>query len=136
MAADIAERLGATVVRHAKNLGYGAAIQSLFERAKELDADVLVTLDGDGQHDPAEISNVAKPVVDGVADIAIGSRFADRRLAYAIPWYRRAGARATINLLKHLIVEKQPVAEAVANTMKMIGEDPKYNSTLTYYPLS
>jgi hypothetical protein len=101
MTADIAERLGATVVRHAKNLGYGAAIQSLFKRARKLNADVLVTLDADGQHDPAEISNVVKPVVDGVADIAIGSRFADRRLAVAIPWYRRAGIKLITKLVNN-----------------------------------
>lgn len=101
MTGEIAERLGATVVRHAKNLGYGAAIQSLFSRARELDADVLVTLDGDGQHDPAEIPDVVKPVVDGVADIAIGSRFADRRLSAVIPWYRRAGIKLITRLVNH-----------------------------------
>ena len=57
---EIAERLGADVVRHEQNLGYGAAIKSLFERAREFDADVLVTLDGDGQHYPAEIPNVVE----------------------------------------------------------------------------
>jgi len=93
MTGEIAERLGAEVVRHEQNLGYGCAIRSLFRRARELGADVLVTLDGDGQHDPREIPRIVKPVVDGVADIAIGSRFVDERLAYIIPWYRRAGIR-------------------------------------------
>ena len=52
--------LGAVVVRHERNAGYGAALQSLFRRAWELKADVLVTLDGDGQHDPAEIPRLVK----------------------------------------------------------------------------
>lgn len=90
---EIAERLGADVVTHEHNMGYGAAIQSLFKRAKELNADVLVTLDGDGQHDPAEISNLVKPILDGVADVVVGSRFVDERLARAMPWYRRAGVK-------------------------------------------
>jgi len=101
MTAEIAARLGADVIRHERNLGYGAAIQSLFRRAKELDADVAVTLDADGQHDPSEIPNVTKPVLDDIADIAVGSRFADRRLAYSIPWYRRAGIKLITRLVNN-----------------------------------
>jgi len=101
MTTEIATRLGADVIRHERNLGYGGAIQSLFRRARELNADVSVTLDADGQHDPKEIPNVIKPVLDDVADIAIGSRFADRRLAYAIPWYRRAGIKLITKLVNN-----------------------------------
>lgn len=90
---EIAERLGAEVVRHSKNLGYGAALKSLFGRAHELGADVLVTLDADGQHDPFEIPILLKPIVDGVADIAIGSRFIDVRGVEEMPLYRRFGAK-------------------------------------------
>jgi glycosyltransferase involved in cell wall biosynthesis len=89
----IAESLGADVVRHERNLGYGAAIRSLFKRARELDADVLVTLDGDGQHDPAEVPRVIRPVIDGQADIVVGSRFVDELSAPAMQWYRRAGVK-------------------------------------------
>jgi len=52
MTAEIAEALGAEVIRHERNIGYGAAITSLFKRAKELGADIMITLDADGQHDP------------------------------------------------------------------------------------
>jgi glycosyltransferase involved in cell wall biosynthesis len=93
MTGEIAEKLGAEVIRHGRNLGYGAAIGSLFRRARELGADVLVTLDGDGQHNPAEIPRVVKPIVDGLADVVIGSRFVDKRFASIMPWYRRAGIR-------------------------------------------
>jgi glycosyltransferase involved in cell wall biosynthesis len=93
MTAEIAQRLGADVVRHERNLGYGAAIQSLLRRGRELEADVLVTLDADGQHEPIEIPNVVRPIIEGTADIVIGSRFFDKRLAYAMPWYRRAGVK-------------------------------------------
>jgi glycosyltransferase involved in cell wall biosynthesis len=92
MTAEIAERLGADVVRHNRNLGYGAAIQSLFRRAKELEADVLVTLDGDGQHDPRETPNVLEPLFANSADIVIGSRFVDMARAL-MPWHRRAGVK-------------------------------------------
>lgn len=52
LTADIAQRLGAIVIRHEKNRGYGAAVQALFEKARALNADLLLTLDADGQHDP------------------------------------------------------------------------------------
>ncbi|MBS7281182.1 MAG: glycosyltransferase family 2 protein [Candidatus Freyarchaeota archaeon] len=93
LTAEIAERLGAEVVRHKERLGYGAAVRSLFRRAKELGADVFVTLDGDGQHEPSEIPGVVGAVVEGGADVAIGSRFVDERLVRGMPWYRRFGVR-------------------------------------------
>ena len=52
----IAESLGATVIKHPKNLGYGSAIRSIFLKAREINAECLVTIDADGQHDPNEIS--------------------------------------------------------------------------------
>jgi glycosyltransferase involved in cell wall biosynthesis len=107
---EIARRLGADVVEHDKNLGYGAAIQTLFKRARELGADVLVTLDADGQHDPNEIPNVVQPIVKGEADITVGSRFIDKRLASIMPWYRRAGIRFISKLVDDNT--KQGVADA------------------------
>lgn len=101
LTAEIAERLGADVVRHKRNLGYGAAIQSLFRRAKELGADVLVTLDADGQHDPREVPLIVEPIVEDEADIVIGSRLVDERLAYMMPWYRRAGVRFITRLVNN-----------------------------------
>jgi glycosyltransferase involved in cell wall biosynthesis len=90
MTAEIAERLGADVARHERNLGYGAAIQSLFRRARELDAD--------GQHDPREVPNVVKPVLEGNG--VIGSRFVDERSTYTMPWYRRAGVKFITRLAR------------------------------------
>jgi glycosyltransferase involved in cell wall biosynthesis len=88
------------VIRHEKNLGYGAAIQSLFRRTRELNADVLITLDADGQHDPDEIPALLKPILKENADIAVGSRFLgkERRLEDA-PLYRRLGVKAITKLI-------------------------------------
>ena len=99
LTAKIAERLGADVVRHERKLGYGAAIRSLFERAREFDADVLVTLDGDGQHDPMEIPVVLKPISEGVADVVIGSRFIGLHGTAEMPLYRRFGAKLITKLV-------------------------------------
>ncbi|HCW07047.1 MAG TPA: glycosyl transferase [Cytophagales bacterium] len=91
--AKIAESLGADVVRHKENGGYGASIKSLFLRAHELNADVFVTLDADGQHEPNEIPFVIKPIIEGEADVVIGSRFVDRNGTAEMPLYRQLGAR-------------------------------------------
>jgi len=91
MTGEIAERLGAEVVRHERNLGYGAAIRSLFDFAKRLGADVVVTLDADGQHNPDEIPKVIEPILSGNADIVIGSRSLKEG---EMPRYRRIGRAA------------------------------------------
>jgi len=105
LTAEIAERLGADVVRHERNLGYGAALRSLFRRARELGADVLVTLDGDGQHDPSEVPVVVAPVVDGKADVVIGSRFISKDGAVEMPSYRRFGAKVITSLVNSAAVK-------------------------------
>ena len=91
MTGEIAERLGAEVIRHERNMGYGAAIGSLFEKAREENADIIVTLDADGQHDPDDIPKLIKPIVDQEADIVIGSRFLTKEVE--IPTYRKIGIK-------------------------------------------
>ena len=95
---EIAERLGAVVVHHERNIGYGAALQSLFTRAIELKADVLVTLDGDGQHDPSEIPRVVEPIENGVAEVVLGSRFIDKNGTTDMPAYRQLGVKVITKL--------------------------------------
>ncbi len=95
---EIAGRLGAVVVRHERNLGYGAALQSLFERAKALKADVLVTFDSDGQHDPAQIPLLVKPIDEGEADVVLGSRFIDKNGTAEMPKYRQLGVKVITKL--------------------------------------
>ena len=96
--AEKARAAGAVVVRHKANRGYGEATKSCFEEAKANGADVLVALDGDGQHDPDDIPALLKPILAGEADLVIGSRFLpDSRLRTGdsrpgvIPRYRRVG---------------------------------------------
>ena len=54
----IAEKMGVTTINHKRNLGYGASIQSLFNKAKENDVDILVTFDSDGQHSIDDIEKL------------------------------------------------------------------------------
>jgi len=91
---SIAEALGVDVVRHAANRGYGVALQSLFARAKQLGAEVLVTFDGDGQHLAEEIPALVQPVREGKADVVIGSRLLHAQRGEKLgAWYRRAGVK-------------------------------------------
>jgi glycosyltransferase involved in cell wall biosynthesis len=87
MTGEIAGKLGATVIRHQSNLGKGVALKDLFGAALGVGADIIVTLDGDGQHDPMEIPGLVKEIKSGVSDIVIGSRIHDDNM----PSHRRLG---------------------------------------------
>lgn len=87
--ADIAEAAGAVVVRHMQNQGKGVALNTGFRKAREFGPDVVITLDADGQHLPDEISIVAEPVLEGQADIAVGSRYLQKKSQ--VPLHRVLG---------------------------------------------
>jgi hypothetical protein len=72
--ASIAKAGGALVVRHALRLGGGAALVTGYGAAQRVGAEVVVSLDADGQHDPAELDAIAGPILDDRADLVIGSR--------------------------------------------------------------
>ena len=105
LTATIAKKIGAVVIKHEKNLGYGAAIRSLFLKAKDLDGDVLVTFDGDGQHRIDDINNVIKPIVNQEADLVIGSRFLDES-EKEVPQYRKVGIKV-ITKITNASIKKQ-----------------------------
>lgn len=83
--ADVAQKHGAIVVSHIINRGLGAAIGTGFASAQKRGADVVITLDADGQHDPAEIPKFVEAIKNG-ADVVIGSRMLTRS---GMPWYRQ-----------------------------------------------
>lgn len=85
----IAKQSGALVISHDVNRGYGKAIKTCFNFAKERDAAVLVILDGDGQHNPDEIPKFVSQIITGKADLVVGSRLIGQK--YYIPNYRRLG---------------------------------------------
>ncbi len=91
--ARIAEACGAIVHRHRVNRGYGGALKSLFQIAKEMNADVLVILDSDGQHDPSSIPGLIEPITNDEADFVIGSRFVEGGNTEDMPAYRRLGIK-------------------------------------------
>jgi glycosyltransferase involved in cell wall biosynthesis len=88
--AELARSAGATVLSLPYNLGIGAAVQTGLQYAAEHDFDLAVQIDGDGQHDSAELDALLAPVLAGAADIAVGTRFAGERL-YRPSFARRVG---------------------------------------------
>ncbi len=91
--AAAAAAAGAAVVRLPFNLGIGGAVQTGFQYARERGYDIAVRLDGDGQHDPAELPKLLEPLSRDEADVVIGSRFVGGDRDYRPPLARRAGIR-------------------------------------------
>ena len=96
--AALAKKAGAVVISHKTNLGYGAAISALFDYGRKNNAEIMVILDGDGQHNPDQIPDLINVLLKHNVDVVIGSRSLkdDKNL----PSYRRAGIKiitSTIN---------------------------------------
>jgi glycosyltransferase involved in cell wall biosynthesis len=102
MTVDIAKELGADVIQHKRNLGKGAALRSLFEAGQKMDADIIVTLDADSQHNPEEIPKLLEPILRGEADMVIGCRFP---FDGSVPAVRRWGNRV-LNFFTNLSAGK------------------------------
>lgn len=100
--AERARAAGARVIRHERSLGVGAAFHSALAFGIDHGADLIVTLDGDGQFDPREIPALLEPVLSGRADFATASRFADPALVPDMPWVRRWGNRLMSRLISRL----------------------------------
>ena len=105
LTSKIAEELGVIVINHEKNLGYGAAIRSIFLKSKDLDGDVLVTFDADGQHRVDDINKVINPIINGKSDLVIGSRFLDES-EKEVPQYRKVGIKV-ITKITNATIKKQ-----------------------------
>jgi hypothetical protein len=89
--AEKAMKAGATVIRHPVNLGGGAAVRTAFALALLSGADYIVTVDGDGQHDPKELLNILEAIENG-CDLVIGSRFLKKQ-ELRMPFYRHLGIK-------------------------------------------
>jgi glycosyltransferase involved in cell wall biosynthesis len=95
-----ATEAGATVIRHSENMGKGEALKTAFRECMNYDVDFVVTIDGDRQHDPSDITRLISPLKEGRADVVIGSRFLGSKSD--IPSYRQAGLSIIGKLEKYL----------------------------------
>lgn len=153
MTSEIAENLGAIIIKHGRNMGYGAAIGSLFLKAKEMNCDILVTLDADGQHRVEDVNSVLKPILDNTADIVIGSRFMGQS-EEGIPAYRKAGIKALTKLAnaslenkitdsqsgfraynKHVLAEITPSESGMGVSNEILIKSSKKNFRISEVPI-
>ncbi|AKB23287.1 glycosyltransferase (family 2) [Methanosarcina sp. WH1] len=88
--AAVARKAGAHVIVHETNTGKGGALKTGFTAAAALGADIIVTMDSDGQHNPSEIPRLVAPIIDGYAEMVNGSRYLNHTDKNT-PVYRRVG---------------------------------------------
>lgn len=93
---QIAKAAGCHSIRHIINRGKGAATQTGFDAAKKLNADVVVTIDADGQHNPKEIASLVNPIINNEAEVTLGSRMIAKKVNMPL-------ARKIINFVGNLI---------------------------------
>lgn len=105
---------GAKVIRHDQNRGYGAALRSIFEFAHRQEADCLVIVDADGQHDAADVPKLIGIQQSTDADVVIGSRFLGET-GSTTPLYRRLGI-TVINVLTNASLGRLASAEYISDT--------------------
>jgi glycosyltransferase involved in cell wall biosynthesis len=104
----IAEAAGARLLRLPFNLGIGGAVQTGYRYALANGFDIAVQIDGDGQHDPSQLRLILEPLVDGDADIVIGSRFAGVG-SYRATRGRRLGMRVFAAIVS--LIVRQPLTD-------------------------
>ena len=92
-----AKNAGAIVIKNEKNMGKGNAMKSLFKYAKDVDADIVITIDGDGQFLPEQIERLIDPILQNNYDVVIGNRFSDDK---EMPSYRKAGNKMLDKITK------------------------------------
>jgi glycosyltransferase involved in cell wall biosynthesis len=95
---ELARTAGATVIKSPKNTGYGTAIRALFQAARDQNADIMITLDSDGQHNPDHIPRLLEPLRTQNFDIVIGSRFLSKDDKEKVPRYRSFGIKTITKL--------------------------------------
>jgi glycosyltransferase involved in cell wall biosynthesis len=104
--AAVAAAKGADVLRLPFNLGIGGAVQTGFRYAFERGYDVAVRVDGDGQHDPAQLGRILAPVLRGDVDVAVGSRFAGDADGYRSSRARRLGIRLLAWVVSRIVGQR------------------------------
>ncbi len=107
--ADVARGAGAAVVIHPFNLGIGGAVQTGYRFALEHGYRMAVQIDGDGQHDPAELPPLVRRLeAEPAVDMVYGSRFLEQD-GFQSSWLRRLGIRLFAGLLS--VVTRQRVTD-------------------------
>ncbi len=100
--AELAEEAGAEVCRHGYNRGLGAAFASALKTSLAGDADIMLTVDGDGQFDVGQIPDLIAPILDGHADMVTCSRFLDPNLLPDMPVVKQWGNHVVAGMVSSM----------------------------------
>jgi glycosyltransferase involved in cell wall biosynthesis len=103
--AAIAAAAGAVVLRLPFNLGIGGAVQTGYKYALDEGYQIAVQVDGDGQHDPLEIGKLLAPILEGRADMVVGTRFRGEG-EYRAPFARRVGIELFARLVSLIVRQR------------------------------
>jgi glycosyltransferase involved in cell wall biosynthesis len=103
--AQVAEAAGATVIRLPFNVGIGGAVQTGYQYALEHGFELAIQVDGDGQHDPREIEQVVRPILEDRADLVVGTRFV-KGGGYRGTRLRRVGIRLFAAVVSMLVRQR------------------------------
>jgi len=127
---DIARSSGANiVVSHKKNLGVAQAYRTAVRAALELGADIICTIDADGQFDSMEIPNLINPIKKGLADVVIGSRFINPELCKNVPTMNKVSNRIMAALISLIVRTKihdtesgfRAISKRAASNLNLLG---------------
>jgi glycosyltransferase involved in cell wall biosynthesis len=124
---NIAEDLGAIVIKHERNQGKGSALRDLFSAIQQFDPDVVVVLDADGQHNPKDIPRVIEPILKREAEIVVGSRYLKGSKTDA-PLYRRIGLHLFTGNSKNGVQDVQSGLRAFSRSALTIVSKAKANN--------
>jgi glycosyltransferase involved in cell wall biosynthesis len=130
--ARVARSAGASVIQLPVNSGYGVALQTGLIWAHRNGAQMVVTLDADGQHEPAEIPALLRPVLAGEADLSLGSRYLNQGARYHVPLLRRLGSRLFARIASRLI--RQPVTDPTTGFQAMNRKVLDLYASLSEFP--
>jgi len=102
----IAEELGVIVINHDINKGYGAALKTGFNKALDLNADIVAVLHSDNQYEPGLLSIIIEILIKGEADVVLASRMMDKNVFKSMPFYRYI-ANMILTLIQNIIFQKK-----------------------------
>jgi glycosyltransferase involved in cell wall biosynthesis len=121
--AQVAKAAGASVISHDKNRGKGAAMKTAIRNAK---ADIIVFLDGDGQHNPEDIPKLLDPIIQEKADFVIGSRFLLHSKRISTPFFRKSAnyiAAFTISIFISFLFPRRPFGHYKRSAKKIKNDE-------------
>jgi glycosyltransferase involved in cell wall biosynthesis len=101
--AEVARAHGCTVIRSEVNRGKGASLRAGLDALTDRHFDAVVLMDSDGQHDPARLAALTEPILDGVAEMVVGSRYLTTTKRGQAPWNRYLVRSGTVTVLNRIL---------------------------------